>query len=234
MAGPFDSQVRKRAGARPGNNHPIRYLLLTKHEPHPRDIGRLAECVNTMGTVRLFAFKDWATVRDADPHLHLLGLELDRIARQWSGDRHLIGRLGDLKTMRRAAREVRRLKRALRGAISARDVQVRVQAFEARDQWPPEAVDRLRIGLPGYIPRRPLPWPLRVALLLRYVYNWRRYRRPLRAWKAAVWPISGTGRSLPPLTGLRPISPASPPSSTGSGPALSAACASGSSARRTL
>ena len=53
VAGPFDSQVRKRAGARPGNNHPMRYLLLTKHEPHPREIGRIAEGVNAMGTVRL-------------------------------------------------------------------------------------------------------------------------------------------------------------------------------------
>ncbi|MFZ1105326.1 MAG: hypothetical protein WAN86_21155, partial [Hyphomicrobiaceae bacterium] len=135
VAGPFDSQVRKRAGARPGNNHPVRYLLLAKHEPHPREIGRIAECINTMGTVRLHAFKDWAAVRDADPHLRLIGQELDRIGRQWSGDRQLIGRLADLKTMRRAAREVRRLKRALAGAGSAREVQVRVQAFEARDQW---------------------------------------------------------------------------------------------------
>ena len=179
VAGPFDSQVHKRAGARAGNNHPVRYLLLAKHEPHPREIGRIAECINTMGTVRLHAFKDWAAVRDADPHLRLIGQELDRIGRQWSGDRQLIGRLADLKTMRRAAREVRRLKRALAGAGSAREVQVRVQAFEARDQWPPEAVDRLRIGLPAYIPRRPLPWPLRVAVLLRHCYSLRRYREVL-------------------------------------------------------
>jgi hypothetical protein len=179
VAGPFDSQVRKRVGARPGNNHPLRYLLLTKHEPHPREIGRIAECVNTMGTARLFAFKDWAAVRDADQHLRLLGQELDRIARQWSGDRELIGRLADLRTMRRAAREVRRLRRWLRGALSERDVELRVQAFEARDQWPPEALDRLRIGLPGYIARKPLSWPLRIALFLRYAYNWRRYREAL-------------------------------------------------------
>ena len=35
-SGPFDGLVRKRAGSRPGNNHPVRYLLLTKHAPHPR------------------------------------------------------------------------------------------------------------------------------------------------------------------------------------------------------
>src|SRR5262249_4622636 len=56
---------------------------------------------------------------------------------------------------------------------------VRVEAFEARDQWSPEAVDRLRIGLPGYIPRKPLPRPLRAALRLRYIYNRGRYREAL-------------------------------------------------------
>jgi hypothetical protein len=186
VAGPFDSQVRKRAGARAGNNHPVRYLLLTKHEPHPREIGRIAECINTMGTVRLHAFKDWAAVRDADPHLRLIGQELDRIGRQWSSDRHLIGRLADLKTMRRAAREVRRLKRALAGAVSALEVQVRVQAFEARDQWSAEAVDRLRIGLSAYIPRRPLPWPLRAAVRLRYCYTGRRYREVLGSLESSL------------------------------------------------
>jgi hypothetical protein len=185
VVGPFDSQVRKRVGARPGNNHPVRYLLLTKHEPNPREIGRIAECINTMGTARLYAFKDWATLRDADPHLRLLGQELDRLARQWSGDRHLIGRLSDLRTMRRAAREMRRLKRALRGAISTRDVQVRVQAFEARDQWPAEALDRLRLGLPAHVPRRPLAWPLRLAVRLRYFYDGGRYREALASLESS-------------------------------------------------
>jgi hypothetical protein len=185
VAGPFDSQVRKRAGARPGNNHPVRYLLLTKHEPHPREIGRIAQCINSLGTLRLLAFKDWATVRDAEQHLRLLGQDLDRIARQWSGDRHLVGRLADLTTMRRAAREVRRLRRALRGAIGERDVGIRVQAFDVRERWPPEAVDRLRIGLPGYIPRSPLPWPLRVATFLRYACTWRRYRETCASLQAS-------------------------------------------------
>jgi hypothetical protein len=186
VAGPFDSQVRQRAGARAGNNHPVRYLILTKHAPHPREIGRIAECINAMGTVRFHAFKDWAAVRDADPHLRLLGQELDRIGRQWSGDRHLIGRLTDLRTMRRAAREVRRLKRALAGAVGAREVQARVQAFEARDQWPREAVDRLRIGLPGHIPRRPLPWLLRIAVRLRYCFSPRRYREAIESLESGL------------------------------------------------
>jgi hypothetical protein len=186
VAGPFDSQVRKHAGSRPGNNHPMRYLLLTKQEPHPRQIGRIAECINSMGTMRLYAFKDWAAVRSAGPHLRILGQELDRIARQWSGDRYLIGRLIDLKTMRRAAREVRRLKRALRGAATEREAQVRVQAFEVHDQWTPDAVDRLREGLLSYIPRRPVRWPIRIALLVRYFYNWRRYREVLASMESSL------------------------------------------------
>jgi hypothetical protein len=86
--------------------------------------------------------------------------------------------------MRRAAREVRRLRRALRGALSQRDVELRVQHFEARDQWPPEVLDRLRLGLPGYIARKPLPWPLRMALFLRYTYNWRGYREAVASVEA--------------------------------------------------
>jgi hypothetical protein len=88
--------------------------------------------------------------------------------------------------MRRAAREVRRLKRALGGAVSEREEQVRVRAFEARDRWPSEAVDRLRIALPGYIPRSPLPWPFRVILRVRYLHSRGRYREALGSMESGL------------------------------------------------
>ena len=71
--------MHARESERGGNNHPVRYLLLTKHAPHPRQIGRIAERINTMGTMRLFALKDWAAVRNADPYIRILGQELDQI-----------------------------------------------------------------------------------------------------------------------------------------------------------
>jgi hypothetical protein len=172
--------VRKRAGSRPGNNHPLRYLLLTKQEPHPRQIGRIAQRVNSMGTMRLYAFKDWAAVRNVGPHLRILSQDLERIAMRWSRDRHLISRLVDLDTMRRAAREARRLQRALKGAVTERERQARVQAFAVRDLWSPEAVDRLRSSLPGSIPRKPVPWPIRVAMRVRHLHSRHRYREHLR------------------------------------------------------
>ena len=96
--GCFDSLVHQRAGTRPGNNHPVRYLLLTKHEPHPRQIGRIAERINTMGTMRLYALKDWAAVRNADPYIRILGQELDQITKKWGRDRKLINELTSLRS----------------------------------------------------------------------------------------------------------------------------------------
>jgi hypothetical protein len=79
----IDSQIRRRVG-RYGNNHPVRYLFLTKCDPHPRQIGRIVERINTMGTLRLFALKDWSAIKDADPFIRMLGQELDQTTRKWS------------------------------------------------------------------------------------------------------------------------------------------------------
>src|SRR5262249_27224191 len=63
---------------------PVRYLFLTKRDPHPRQIGRIVERINTMGTLRLFALKDWSAIKDADPFIRMLGQELDQTTRKWS------------------------------------------------------------------------------------------------------------------------------------------------------
>ena len=65
----------------------MRYLLLTKHAPHPRQIGRIAERINTMGTMRLYALKDWAAMRNADAYIRIFGQELDQITKNWGSDR---------------------------------------------------------------------------------------------------------------------------------------------------
>lgn len=70
-----------------GRDRPIRYLLLSKGEPHRHQIGRFAERVNALGTMRLFALKDLDTIRNASVHIRILGHELDGILSEWSRKR---------------------------------------------------------------------------------------------------------------------------------------------------
>ena len=106
--GHFDRLVHKRE-ARAGNNHPVRYLLLTKHEPHPRQIGRIAERINTMGTMRLYALKDWSAIRNVNSYIRILGQELDQITKRWGSDRKLVNGLTSLTIIRAAKTAIRKL-----------------------------------------------------------------------------------------------------------------------------
>jgi hypothetical protein len=83
-----DGSVWKRR--RDGHNHPVRYLLLTKGQPNRRQIGRIVERINAMGTMRLFALKDLEAIRGADGPIRMLGQELDMITGQWSSKRQLV------------------------------------------------------------------------------------------------------------------------------------------------
>jgi hypothetical protein len=66
---------------------PVHYLLITKGEPHRRQVGRIIERVNSMGTMRLIALRDYSIIRDASTHIQLHGQELDRMMRKWSKKR---------------------------------------------------------------------------------------------------------------------------------------------------
>jgi hypothetical protein len=90
---------------RAGNNHPVRYLILTKDDPNPRQIGRIVERINAMGTLRLYALKDWAAIKEADTYIRILGQELDKITRDWSDKRRLIEGLQSLREFAAAKRE---------------------------------------------------------------------------------------------------------------------------------
>ncbi len=65
-------------------SRPVRYLLLSKGEPHRQQIGRFVERINALGTMRLFALKDLETIRNASVHIRILGHELDGILAEWS------------------------------------------------------------------------------------------------------------------------------------------------------
>jgi hypothetical protein len=180
-AGRFDSLVRERKG-RSGNNHPVRYLLLTKYEPHPRQIGRIAERINAMGTMRLFALKDWAAVRNADPYIRILGQELDQITKNWGRDRKLINGLTSLEVVHLAKEEIERL--GVVATDSDEQKQRKLAAFVPRQEKPKwSGIELLRLmkGMPTYTPSRPAPWVIRILLRLRFFYNWRRYGELLKS-----------------------------------------------------
>jgi hypothetical protein len=178
-AGHFDSLVQRRMG-RAGNNHPVRYLLLSKHEPHPRQIGRIADRINAMGTMRLFALKDWAAIRNADPYIRMLGQELDQITKNWGRDRRLINGLINLKVVRQAKDEIARLDSALKKAKSESARLERLRTFVPRNRWSARELLRLMKGIPTYTPDRSAPYIILVLLFLRFFYSWSRYRDLLR------------------------------------------------------
>lgn len=84
---------------------PLRYLFLTKGEPHRRQIGRIVERINTLGTLRLVALRDWTIIRDASTQIQLRGLELDTIMQRWSEGSRKIRENYEDKVRRRPCRE---------------------------------------------------------------------------------------------------------------------------------
>ena len=156
--------MHARESERGGNNHPVRYLLLTKHAPHPRQIGRIAERINTMGTMRLVALKDWAAVRNADPYIRILGQELDQITERWGSDRSLINTLGSLDDIKAARKAI---ERHARGAPAR------------SDRWSPEELSRLAKIMPRYIPANPANIAYRLVLRIRFIatLRWSDYRQ---------------------------------------------------------
>ncbi len=69
---------------------PVRYLVLTKGEPHREQVGRFVERLNALGAKRLFALKNLRTIKNAGVHIRLLGSELDGILEYWGDQRKLI------------------------------------------------------------------------------------------------------------------------------------------------
>jgi hypothetical protein len=69
---------------------PIRYLVLTKGEPHREQIGRFVERINAIATMRLFAFKSLPTIKNAGYLIRLIGRELDLRLAAWAQERRKI------------------------------------------------------------------------------------------------------------------------------------------------
>jgi hypothetical protein len=70
-----------------GLHRPIHQLFLTKGKPHRQQIGRIVERANAVGTMRLYALRNWDTIRNAGIHIRLIGDQLDGILSEWSRQR---------------------------------------------------------------------------------------------------------------------------------------------------
>lgn len=67
----------------PEGEEPVRYLILTKHDPHRWQLGRIVDRINATGTTRLFALRNLSLIRAASHHIRLRGQQLDEIQQQW-------------------------------------------------------------------------------------------------------------------------------------------------------
>ncbi|MDX2204553.1 MAG: hypothetical protein NW223_17510 [Hyphomicrobiaceae bacterium] len=105
-----DSCVRIRYGS-DELNHPVRYLMLTKEALNPRQLGRFVERINALGTLRLYALKDWSRIGEADATIRILGQELDEITRKWSDMRNLLERYPSMGHFQKLARRIGRYRR---------------------------------------------------------------------------------------------------------------------------
>jgi hypothetical protein len=65
---------------------PFRFLLLTKYEPHRKQVGRMVERINSLGARRLFALKDWSIIQNASVWISQYGRQLDGAYQQWIKD----------------------------------------------------------------------------------------------------------------------------------------------------
>jgi len=66
---------------------PERFFVVTKGEPHRRQIGRFVERLVSLETMRAFAFKNLGTIHNASLHLRTLTMALDDILERWAAER---------------------------------------------------------------------------------------------------------------------------------------------------
>jgi hypothetical protein len=62
---------------------PFRYLILTKHAPNRRLVGRMIDRINMTGVRRLYALKNWSILQQANTWVRIYGQKLDEAYAQW-------------------------------------------------------------------------------------------------------------------------------------------------------
>src|SRR5262249_10947601 len=126
--------------------------------------------INNMGTLRLYALKDWSAIRNADAYIRILGQELDQITEEWGKNRKLINELRTLKKVREIKKEIGRLQREGDG----------FKAAPQSPRWTRESLEPKKYSPPASTPRKPANILIRFLLWLRFIYSWRRYRELMR------------------------------------------------------
>ncbi len=104
----------------------LRYLVVSKGQPHREQIGRFVERINSIGTMRLLSLKNIATIKNASVYLRLLGRELDRVLQEWRLERRRIERETELRQRARAGGWGMRLFRT-RASVSRDDAAWRAE-----------------------------------------------------------------------------------------------------------
>ncbi|MDX2205175.1 MAG: DUF3422 family protein [Hyphomicrobiaceae bacterium] len=107
---------------------PIRYMIFVRNAPDRKQLARLVERMNAMGSTRLFALRDFLKIREASTHVRMRGQELDVIVEQWTksqdeartGDEDYDGDARD-KYYKDLSRSSRRAERRLIGISAALD-----------------------------------------------------------------------------------------------------------------
>lgn len=74
----------------PSHPRSLRYLIVTKGEPLREQVGRFVERINALGTMRLFALRNMADIRNAGIQIEVLGRMLDGTLRVWERERQAI------------------------------------------------------------------------------------------------------------------------------------------------
>lgn len=70
-------------------------------------MGRIVERINALGTLRLYALKDWSTIVEADTTIRILGQELDQITRKWSEMRNALERYQTMQDFQQLVKRLR-------------------------------------------------------------------------------------------------------------------------------
>ena len=75
--------VDERRETQSESNYNIRYALFTAGKPNQRQLGRLVELIDTLGTLQIIGIKDLEEIREVGTQIRLTGDELDELSEEF-------------------------------------------------------------------------------------------------------------------------------------------------------
>jgi hypothetical protein len=122
---PTAKRKSSEAAASALSHDPEYFLIVTKGEPHGRQIGRMIERVLSLETMRLFAFKNLGVIRNAYIYLRVITTHLDDLLKDWSRRRN---ELEDKHGNWKLATEPRHVP-------TAHDLEIEARYFKELSEW---------------------------------------------------------------------------------------------------